>query len=171
MIAGDKRVTLELFSAAAQAGEENADPAFADRALRFTLVFSDPVDIALQRQRLQSLFGGQGFNLGLAGAGVDRDMLLLEFPGVAREQSAAFLFDSAQQLADELNLVACVPDADPTWAESDELGRDLPETVPGVVRRLCEPSAPVPDDPQWAVKLIRAPRHGAASARAGGGYW
>lgn len=151
-------MTLELFSAAAQAGDENAHVAFADWALRFTLVFPGPVDIAAQRERLESLFGGKGFKLAPAAAGEDPDMLLLEFPGVPREQSPAFLFESAQQLADKLNLVACVPDADPTWVESDELGRDLPETVPGVVRRLCESSAPVPGNHEWAVNLIKAPQ-------------
>lgn len=151
-------MTLELFSAAAQAAAENADPQLADWTLRFTLVFPEPVDVPAQRQRLERLFGGNRFRLEPSAGGEDPDILSLEFPGLARDQSPAFLFESAQQLADELNLLACVPDADPTWIESDELGRDLPESLPGFVRGLCVSSAPVPRNARWAVNLIKAPQ-------------
>lgn len=151
-------MALELFSAAAQAGEGAEEAGFPDWVLRFTLVYSSPPDLAGERQRLQHLFGGTGFTLRPAGTGEDRDVLLLEFPGLAREQSAAFLFESAQQLVDALGLVARVPDADPTWTESDELARELPESVSGIIRRLCQSSAAPPADPQWAVNMIKAPQ-------------
>lgn len=151
---GDEMIN-PLLSAAARAATSELVDGFPDDALRFTLVYPEPVDAPdAERRRIADLLGGDRFALRPAPA--DPALLYLEFPGVVREQSADLLFECAQELTDALGLEACVPAVDPTWLQADELGRDAPESVPGLIGRLCNSSAPAPADRDWALRLVRA---------------
>lgn len=158
-------MAFELLSAAARAATGAASRGLQPGLLRFSLEFASPPDIAAVRAHLIALLGADGFDLKALPSGEDPQILILEFPGVLRAQSPSYLFKAADELVEEFHLVSCTPDVDPGWLETDELGRDAPESVSGVLRGICESSAPAPMDRHWATKSVRADRvwatHGA----------
>ena len=149
-------MTLELFIAAAAQSINKAQPGIEPGLLRFSLEYPSAINLEAERARLVALFGGNGFVLKPMPGNADPAFAILEFPGLQRQQSATFLFDQAGQLADALGLVSATPDVDPGWINGDELGRDMPESIGGVVRRFCESQANPPTDLHWSVKAVRA---------------
>lgn len=150
-------MALELLKIAAKLRPASTAAGLEDHILRFSLEYPAVPALATERQRLETLFGGDGFSLRHLPSQEDPDILLLEFPFIERQQSAAFLLQTAQELVDALGLRSCTPDVDPGWIEDDELGRDAPESVGGAMRLLCESQAVPNNDPMWAVQMILAP--------------
>lgn len=149
---------MDLLRAAARAARGEAPEGLPEGLLRFHLEYPGAPDLAAERSRLAALLGADGFVLRLLPPGDDPALLLLEFPGIMREQSPALLFAEAEELVDALGLVSCVPETDAGWVNGDELGRDMPESVEGLVARFCDSQAPHPADPHWSVKAVRADR-------------
>jgi hypothetical protein len=147
---------LGLLRAAAQLGIPSVGRALQPGILRFTLEYKEPPIASAARAEIASLLGGEGFDLFTLPPGDDPLILILQFPGIPREQSASFLFQTAQELADSLRLRSCVPDVDPGWRGEDELGRDTPESLGGLIWALCNSNADPPTDRKWAVKTVRA---------------
>lgn len=126
-----------------------------DGILRFTLVYPSAVTVDQERRRLQDLLSADGFELFPLPGGQDPAVLVLQFPGISRLQSASFLSATAQDLVDALDLSGCSPDIDPPWHPIDE--RDAAaESVSGLIGAFCNSDAAPPNDPRWAVKMIRA---------------
>lgn len=151
-------MAIELLKLAAEVNQAAVASGLPSSILRFSLEYETAPVLAEERARLAALLGNDGFSLRPLPSGEDPEILLLEFPAVQRQQSAAFLFEVAQELAEQLDLRSCTPDVEPGWIEDDELGRDVPESVSGAMRLLCESQAVPPSDPQWAIQLIRADR-------------
>jgi V8-like Glu-specific endopeptidase len=74
------------------------------------------------RFQIERLLGAAGFDLFPLPSGTDPNIAILQFDGVAREQSPSFLFQTAADLVDALDLVSCVPDVDPGWPADGEDG-------------------------------------------------
>ena len=151
---------LELFRAAASvastSGPDAKQPLRPD-ILRFSLLYRAPPDPGLQRSTLEKLFGAGGFDLFPLPSGDDPNVLILQFPGVARQQSPAYLFASADALVDQLDLAACIPDSDPGWLAEGVLAPTPPESVlGGVVWALCTTHGKAPADARWSIKAVRA---------------
>jgi serine protease len=151
------RVLLELLRAAAEIGKPSNSRKLAPGTLRFTLLYKRKPRLAVERARLQRLLQASGFELFLVPPGDDPLVLVLQFPGVQRQQSTGYLLAAAGSLADALDLASCAPDADPGWREEDEFGRERPESIGGIVWGLCKSNAAPPPDPLWAVNMVRAP--------------
>ncbi len=149
-------MALDLLKIAAKAAPAATASGLPPQILRFSLEYRAVPLIATERRRLETLLGGDGFSLRHLPSQEDPDILLLEFPMIERQQSASFLFQTAQELVAALDLVSCTPDVDPGWIENDELGRDAPESVGGAMRLLCESQAVPNADLRWAVQLIQA---------------
>lgn len=149
-------MSLELLRAAARLARRTDSHALLPGLLRFSLEYGRPPALTSARAEIERLLGADGFDLFPLPSGEDRNLLILQFPGVAREQSPSFLFQAAAELADALALASCVPDVDPGWRAEDEIGRDAPESIGGLVWALCKSHAAVPVDPLWAVRLVKA---------------
>ena len=159
---------IELLAAAAElasSGDAGIEPGI----LRFSLVCDEPVDDAALRAQIAELAASENFVLRELPGGGDPAVRLLEFPGARRLQSTDFLFAVAQQLTDALPVESCTPDADAGWDNGDELGRDAPESIGGVVAALCNSHAAKPSDPRWAVNQVRAPQAWARFGTKGAG--
>jgi len=152
-------IALVLLRAAAQnvpSGESLSPTGIIAGILRFTLEYHYCPNLAIETERMKNLLGGDGFTLRSHPAD-DPEMLLLEF-SIERTQSTHFLFAQAQELAEVLSLVSCTPDVDPGYAIGDEMMRDMPESIGGLVAHFCDSKAPAPNDPLWSVKAVGADR-------------
>ncbi|MCC2114000.1 MAG: S8/S53 family peptidase [Hyphomicrobiales bacterium] len=149
-------MALELLKAAANSGPPSESQALVPGILRFSLEYRNAPVVARERGSIAQLLGGEGFSLFPLPSGEDPNILILQFQHIEREQSPSFLFKTAAELAEALELVSCVPDVDPGWRAEDEMGRVAPESIGGIVWALCKSDASPPHDPQWAVRLIRA---------------
>ena len=127
---------LAFFHAAAVAGARSDEASLLPGVLRFTLVFRQPPDRDAIDRKLQALFGAAGFDLFRPLAIDDLHVLVLQFPGVPREQSTSYLIARANDLVDALDLQSCDPDADAGWRTEDELGRAAPESLGGIAWEL-----------------------------------
>lgn len=151
-------MTLEILRAAAKIGPAEAASGFESGILRFSLEYAAPADVGTERARLVALLGGVGFGLRPLPSGEDPEILILEFPGVARQQSSAALFREANALTEALGLVSCTPDVAPGWINGDEVHHDAPESIGGVVKMFCESQAKPPAKKRWAISNVRADR-------------
>lgn len=149
---------IELLAAAAKVSDGTPVTGFPAGILRFALEYPAPADPGVARPAIEALIGHDGFSLRRSPMIDDLHLLLLEFPNVPREQSADYLFAVAQDLVEALSLRSCVPDVEPGWVNGDELGRDMPESIGGVVRRFCESHAVPPVDPLWSIRAVKAER-------------
>jgi serine protease len=148
---------MQLLQAAARAARGDIS-GLPEGLLRFHLEYASPPGLEAERVRIAALLGADRFSLRLSPPGADPELLLLEFPGVPREQSASLLFAEAADLADALGLVSCVPETEAGWIDGDELVRDMPESIEGAVARFCQSDAQPPADRRWAVRAVRADR-------------
>lgn len=149
-------MTLTFFQAAANAGVREGKVSLTPGILRFSMVFRHPVEPRDVDGRLQTLFGGSGFDLFRPPTIDDPHVLILQFPGAPREQSTSFLIECANELAETLDLESCQPDADAGWRPEDELGRAAPESLGGIIWEICRSHAAPPADPLWSIKAMRA---------------
>ncbi|MER8484293.1 S8 family serine peptidase [Mesorhizobium sp. M1322] len=148
----------QFLKAAADATDDPSSQTLAPGIIRFTLEYAKAPDLQAERAKLSVIIGSDRFAFFPLPPGEDPLVHILQFPNVWREQSAGFLFDVAQNLIDDCGLRSCVPDVDPGWIADDELGRNAPESVGGIVWTLCKSSAPVPSTMRWAVSAVRADR-------------
>lgn len=146
----------QFLKAAAEATDDPRSEVLAPDIVRFTLEYPSAPDAKKQRAKLRKLIGSDRFAFFRLPPGEDPLVYVLQFPGVPRQQSAGFLFDVAQHLVDELGLRSCVPDVDPGWVPDDELGRETPESIGGIVWTLCKSHATPPAAQRWAVAAVRA---------------
>lgn len=159
---------LDLFRTAAQVSARTESTALPGDILSFTLVYPEKPDLESERARLVELFGGDGFDLFPYSIEDDPELLILQFQGVSREQSAEFLFAAAQSLNDEISTLSVEPDVDAPY-------RDVTSVAPGtegigdVVWSLCQSNASGSTDAAWARKLIRVPEAEAAHGVSGAG--
>ncbi|MCQ0092539.1 S8/S53 family peptidase [Roseovarius sp. M141] len=144
---------LELLKAAAQVGTHTASEALPSEILRFTLEYPGIPKIDAERQRLITLLGGEGFDL-FAYSDEDPALLILQFPGVIREQSSDYLFTMADQLVDAMALVSCTPDIDPSFVDNETTAPGV-EGVGAIVDAFCSSDAPSPAEANWAIKLMK----------------
>jgi V8-like Glu-specific endopeptidase len=123
--------------------------------LSFTLEYPSRPDVDFERQRLEQVLDGSGFDLFAYSEDDDPELLILQFQGFRLRQSSGFLFEVADQLASELDLVSVVPEVGPGWVEVETV-QDQPEAVGEIVWAACRSDAPVPVNSDWARKMIRA---------------
>lgn len=148
---------LELLRAAAEVGIRDGSRQLTPNLLRFSLFYKSKPKVSEERAKLEALLAATGFELFPLPSGDDPLILILQFPGVIRQQSTQYLLSTADALVDALKLVACAPDADPGWIAEDEIGRDAPESIGGMVWELCRSHVAPPTDPLWSVKAVKAP--------------
>jgi V8-like Glu-specific endopeptidase len=148
---------LDLLQAAAAAGRRTGDEALPPDDLRFSLEYAGIPDVAAERGRISALLGSDGFDL-FAYSAEDPTILILQFTGVAREQSAEYLFAQADELVDALGLISVVPDIEAPYA--DILSRTAPATegLGEIFWNLCRAKTTPPDSAGWANRLIKADR-------------
>jgi len=149
-------VPLELLRAAARLVSAAESRLLVPGIVRFSLEYAQPPAVPDARAKIRELLGADGFDLFRLPSEDDPNILILQFSAIVREQSPSFLFQTAADLADALALRSCVPDVDPGWLVEDEIGRQAPESIGGIVWAICKSNAAAPTDPLWAVKLIRA---------------
>lgn len=158
---------LVLLEAAARVGTRTESRALPPDILRFTLEYPLVPDPEAERERLEELLGGTGFDL-FPYSAEDPGLLILQFADVRREQSADTLFAAADALVDALGLVSATPDVDPPYADLET--RDATtEALGEVIWSLCRSKAPAPADPGWARRLVRADAAQAAFGVTGAG--
>ena len=153
-----KDMYRQFLKAAADATDDPGSETLAPDIIRFTFEYGNPPDPQAERAKLSELIGSDRFAFFPLPPGEDPLVHILQFPNVRREQSAGFLFEVAQNLIDDCGLRSCVPDVDPGWIADDELNRNAPESVGGIVWTLCKSSAPVPTAVRWAISAVRADR-------------
>ncbi|WP_299470408.1 S8 family serine peptidase [uncultured Roseibium sp.] len=146
---------MDFLKAAARAGTRTNSETLPEEFLRFTLEYDSPVDVEAERQRLEQLLGGDGFDLFAFSAETDPDLLILQFSGVERRQSPSFLFKVADELVSALDLNSAAPEVGPAWVEIETVS-DQPEAVGDIVSAACRSKAKAPSDHDWARKLINA---------------
>jgi len=148
----------QFLKAAADATDDPGSQTLAPGIIRFALEYGTPPDPQAERAKLSGIIGSDRFAFFPLPPGEDPLNHILQFPNVRREQSPGFLFDVAQNLIDDCGLRSCVPDVDPGWIADDELNRNAPESVGGIVWTLCKSTAPVPSPVRWAIAAVRADR-------------
>lgn len=142
-------------------------------AVRFTLEYHVPPDLAAERARVAELLGSQAFLL----EPMDEDrsvrlgrFLVLQFPGVARHFSDRALYEMGNALAGRLDLISCEPDVGARiYGEPDARGLDLSRPEGVVVDLWCKSNAPAPAEIRWALSAIRAPQAWEVSPAKGSG--
>ncbi|MGO7345283.1 S8 family serine peptidase [Rhizobium johnstonii] len=150
-------MSQQFFHAAAVAGVRTSETDLPPGILRFTLSLGSEISIDSLRPRLEHYFDGQGFDLFHPPHSDDERLAVLQFKGVAREQSTTYLLSAARELTDEFSLESCEADAAPGWLAEDELGRDAPESIDGALWSLCRSPLAVPPSPLWSVEKVKAP--------------
>lgn len=143
---------LDLLKAAAKIAKTTDSGALPPDILRFSLEYENIPNLEEERRKIVELFEGDGFDLLQIYGEDDPNIVILQFPNVKRQQSSQFLFQTAEDLADELGLVSCTPDLDPAWIAAEQ---EL-EGVGDFLWGLCTSKAKEPENPDWAVKLIKA---------------
>lgn len=150
-------MTVELLKAAARLGVDAGIRQLVPGDLRFVLSYRVAPDVERERTKLETLLGAPGFEFFPLPPGDDPRALVLQFPGVKREQSSNYLFATADELAELLELEACSPDANPGWIAEDELGRDAPESIGGVIWETCRAHVSPPVKTTWSIETVKAP--------------
>ncbi|MFP7673453.1 S8 family serine peptidase [Marivita sp. S0852] len=145
---------FELLKAAAAVGTATETTALPPDILRFILDYPGLPDVALERQRIAQLLGGSGFDL-FAYSDEEPTLLILQFPGVKREQSPDYLFETADELVDALGLVSAEPEIGPSYADV-ETSDPTTEALGSILSALCRSHATPPDAALWPVRLVRA---------------
>ncbi len=146
---------LELLKAAQRVSSSTSESSLPPDILAFLLDYPDVPDLETERARIAELLDGDGFDLQYYSRDDDPNLLILQFRQVAREQSASFLFATAQDLTDALGLRSATPDIDPPWTDIETVPPDT-EGVGDVVWALCNSRANAPDKLDWAPRLINA---------------
>lgn len=146
---------LDLLKAAAQVSQQTGLESLPDDILSFSLEYSEKPNLGDERSRISELLEGEGFDLFFYSEEDDPEILILQFPGVQRQQSPEFLFATADSLVDALDLVSATPEIGAAWSEV-ESSRRATEGVGDIVSSFCTSKAPSPDDPNWATEMIRA---------------
>jgi serine protease len=159
----------EFLKAAGKAAMPNQPEVLTPGILRFTFEYKTKPNKAGERRKLRALIGSDRFQFFPLPPGEDPLIYVLQFPGVAREQSSSFLFDVAQHLVDDFNLESCVPDVDPGWIPDDDLMRQSPESIGGIFWTLCKSNAAAPTQQRWAVQAIKADQAWSAFNTTGAG--
>lgn len=136
---------------AVQTGQQSLPPDI----LSFTLEYASRPELDAERQRLEQLLEGSGFDLFAYSEDDDPDLLILQFQGIQIRQSPEFLFKVADELASELDLVSAVPEVGAGWVEIETVS-DQPEAVGDIVWAACRSDAPPPSDRDWARRMIQA---------------
>lgn len=149
-------MALELLKAAASVANRTSRPELTPGILRFSLEYNAPPEEEVERAELSRLLESDGFSLFRLPSGADPCILILQFDGVPREQSSTFLFQTAQDLTDQLKLRSCTPDVEAGWLAADELGRATPESIGGIVWEICRSRAAIPSNSRWAVHMIKS---------------
>lgn len=149
-------MSREFFRAAARAGVKTGEAHLAPDLLRFTMTFNGHPELDAVRVRCERYFEGDGFDLFRPLQSDDDELLVLQFPGVIRQQSTPYLLSLARELTDELELDSCEVDASPGWGAEDDLGRAPPESLGGIVWQVCRSSATPPTSMTWSVDKVGA---------------
>lgn len=144
---------LELLRAAAQVSRRTDETTLPDEILQFSLEYEQPPDIEVERQRIAKLLDGDGFDLFHFSEEDDPNILILQFQGVERQQSANFLFRAGAELSEELGLLSASPEIGAIWEDNETTDT---ESVGKLISAFCTSKAPSPADPHWARKMIRA---------------
>jgi len=152
----------DLLTAAAGVGASTGETALPPDILRFTLEYAAAPDIEAERRRLSTLLEGDRFDL-FALSEDDPDLLILQFPGVARAQSPDFLFEAADALAEELDLVSATPEIDAPYTDVGSIDART-EALGGGISAFCRSGADPQANSRWAIEMIKAD---AARARFG----
>lgn len=159
----------EFLRAAVKAAKPAKAEVLTPDILRFTFEYPAAPNVARQRRKLRQLLGSGRFQFFKLPPGEDPLVYVLQFPGVIRQQSSSFLFDVAQRLVDDFDLVSCVPDIDPPWIPDDELMRRAPESVGDIFWELCKSHADAPKQQRWAITAMLADQAWAAFGTQGEG--
>lgn len=147
---------LDLLKAAAQVADPTGTEMLPQDILSFTLEYPEPPDPLEARRQIEQLLEGDRFDF-FPATKEDEEFYVLQFPGVALEQSAGFLFQEASSLKQALKLVSVTPDVLPPY--SDLLSVAPPtEGVGDLIWELCKAHTSPLQDPDWAVKMIKADR-------------
>lgn len=145
---------FDLLKAAATVGSATGSTALSPDILRFILEYPGVPNVASEKTRIEQLLGAGGFDL-FAYSQEDPTLLILQFPGVVREQSPDYLFAAADELVDALGLVSAEPEIDPPYADLET--RDATtEALGGALWALCRSHATPPDAAHWPIRLVRA---------------
>ena len=147
---------MELLKAAARVGRRTDGRGITTEALTFVLSYGREPDVETERTRMEDLLGASGFDLTPYGED-EPSVLVLQFTGVPRRQSSAYLFETAGELEEALGLDAVLPEVAPAWDDGAE-GRGGTEDVGDAVGRLCRSSAKPPADPDWARRMVKSDR-------------
>lgn len=158
---------IEFFRAAAAAGTRSQSTAMPDTTLGFLLQYDGVPDLATQRDRMETLFGAGGFDLFMVGD-EDPDLLVLVFRGVTLEQPPDFLFQAADWLRTELDVLAVEPETGAPFTDLLSRGPTV-EGLADVVDWVCSSSAPAHADPLWPLKMMKVDRAQAAHGVTGAG--
>ncbi len=159
---------LDLLKSAAKVSARTESQAYPQNILTFTLDYQARPDVAVERQKIERILGGTGFNLFPYSDVDDPQLLILQFPTVTREQSPDYLFEEAQALRDALGIQSVTPDIDPPYS-------DVLTTPPGtegvgdLIWKLCTTTVAPNVDPGWARKMIRADKAAAKFGVSGSG--
>ena len=159
---------LDLLKAAASHGTKETSQGLRENALRFHLEYSGVVEIEVEREKIRALLGADRFVLRQLPGGGDPSLLLLEFPGIEREQSSELLFTEAGELVDALGLISCTPEIDPGFHGPVEDPASDPESPGRLVSAYCLSKLTPPVDRLWSAKAVRADRAWLAGARGQG---
>lgn len=149
---------LELLKAIAQASQAvSAEAELPSGVVRFTLEYASKPDLGAQQDRLERLIGSKAPALFALDPDLDR-FLVLQFSDIARTVSAPSLFEVADLLARELELISCTPDTAVVGLEapvSDDLASESAVADP-IMQLTCLTHNPKPNDPFWAAASVRA---------------
>lgn len=158
---------LDLLKAAAQAAQPTGVQAHPDDIISLSLEYETAPDIAAARTELRDLLGADTFDL-FAFSPDDPDLLILQFPGVALEQSPDFLFQEAEDLRQSLDLVSVTPEILPVYLDIESDGA-VRESVGDALDAICRSNAPSPKSHDWAIEMITAKQAWAAHGVDGSG--
>ncbi|OLS43828.1 hypothetical protein BV509_05430 [Rhodovulum sulfidophilum] len=146
-------MTLELLVAAQSVAAPEAEPGLPPDRLRFTLEYASPPDCDAQRTRLAGMLGGDHFSLEPLDPLLPQ-FLVLQFPGVRRRVSPEALFDAADTLVEEMQLVSAVPDIRASFVGAPEDPERVESVADAFLTLTCwvAKDEALPDD--WAVSAI-----------------
>ena len=147
---------LELLKGAARVAQPTGETSLPQDILSFSLEYATAPDLAAERARIADILGGDRFDL-FPYSEESPDILILQFPGVAIQQSPEYLFEEAQSLAEALDIVSVTPEIEPPYQDLLSLPPEA-EGVGDFFWELCQSNAAAQTDPDWARKLIRADR-------------
>lgn len=147
---------LELLRAAARYGQRTDSRAMPDDIIAFELEYSTAPNLETERARLEDLLQGDGFDLFVFSEEDEPELLILQFAGVPRQQSAELLLKEAAGLNEALDTFSVVPAVDAPYTEILSTPRTT-EGIGEVIWSLCQSSAAGSSNPQWARNMMRIP--------------